>query len=111
MAPSERGWALIKIVSVLVGLAAISVVLRVLARLKRNVKLDIDDYLSFTALLLLFSMLIELILCKVSFVKIKPHSKGNLQFFLGCAIGGMGKHVTDMSTEEMLYFGKVNISA
>lgn len=65
MAPSERGWKMIIIVAVLVGLATIATVLRVVARLKRRVNIEIDDYLCFTALFLLYGMLVQLILCEM----------------------------------------------
>jgi hypothetical protein len=63
MAPSNRGWAMIEIVSVLVGLCLISTVLRVFARLKRRVGFGIDDYLSMGSMVLMIGMLVELILC------------------------------------------------
>lgn len=64
MAPSERGWEMIEIVSVLVSLSLISVVLRMVARFRRRVGFGLDDYLSAVSMLLLIAMLIELILCK-----------------------------------------------
>lgn len=54
---------MIIIVSVLVGLATISAILRVYARFKLRVRIEADDYLCFTALFLLYGMLIQLILC------------------------------------------------
>ena len=63
MGPSEREWKMIIIVSVLVGLATISAILRVYARFKLRVRIEADDYLCFTALFLLYGMLIQLILC------------------------------------------------
>jgi hypothetical protein len=64
MAPSQRGWQMIEIVSVLVSLSLISVVLRMFARLRRRVGFGIDDYLSVVSIVLLIAMLIELILCE-----------------------------------------------
>lgn len=55
---------MIIIVSVLVGLATISAILRVYARFKLSVRIEADDYLCFTALFLLYGMLIQLILCE-----------------------------------------------
>lgn len=55
---------MIIIVTVLVGLATIATILRVFARLKRRVKIEIDDYLCFTALFLLYGMLVQLIFCE-----------------------------------------------
>ncbi|OBT70576.1 hypothetical protein VF21_10334, partial [Pseudogymnoascus sp. 05NY08] len=90
MAPSERGWKMIIIVSVLVGLATIATVLRVFARLKRRVKIEIDDYLCFTALFLLYGMLVQLI--------------------FWCAIGGNGTHFSELSPETLIIFGKIFIA-
>ncbi|OBT87326.1 hypothetical protein VE02_03022 [Pseudogymnoascus sp. 03VT05] len=90
MAPSERGWKMIIIVTVLVGLATIATVLRVFARLKRRVKIDIDDYLCFTALFLLYGMLVQLI--------------------FWCAIGGNGTHFSELSPETLIIFGKIFIA-
>jgi hypothetical protein len=64
MAPSQRGWQMIEIVSVLVSLSLISVVLRMFARLRRRVSFGIDDYLSVMSMVLMIAMLIELILCE-----------------------------------------------
>lgn len=58
---------MIEIVSVLVSLCLISVVLRVVARLRRQVGFGVDDYLSMIALVLIFGMLTELVLCGLSF--------------------------------------------
>lgn len=55
---------MIAIVSVLVGLSVLAVILRVFARIKRRVKLGVDDYLCFLSIIMLISMEIELILCK-----------------------------------------------
>lgn len=71
MAPSERGWKMIIIVAVLVGLATIATALRLVARLKRRVNIEIDDYLCFTALFLLYGMLVQLILCEMPHVLVQ----------------------------------------
>jgi hypothetical protein len=63
MAPSKKGWQMIEIISVLVSLCFISVVLRVIARLRRRVGFGVDDYLSMVSMVLLVAMLVELILC------------------------------------------------
>lgn len=63
MAPSKKGWQMIEIISVLVSLCLISVVLRVVARIRRRVGFGIDDYLSMVSMVLLVAMLVELILC------------------------------------------------
>ena len=78
MAPSERGLALIEIISVLVGLATIAVALRILARIKK-VGFGIDDYLSFISLLLLYSMFIELVLCKAPSLQTGSYVEQSLQ--------------------------------
>lgn len=57
---------MIAIVSVLVALAFLAVLMRVFARLKRQVRFGLDDYLCFFSIIVLFSMLIELALCKYS---------------------------------------------
>lgn len=54
---------MIGIISALVGVATIAVILRIIARLKRRLRFGVDDYLCFTALVLLYGMFIELILC------------------------------------------------
>lgn len=64
MAPSQRGWEMIEIVTVLVFLSLVSVVLRMFARLRRRVGFGVDDYLSSVSIVLLIAMLIELILCE-----------------------------------------------
>lgn len=64
MAPSARGWQMIEIVSVLVALCFISVVLRIIARMRRRVGFGVDDYLSVLSLVLMIAMLIELGLCE-----------------------------------------------
>lgn len=64
MTVTSRGREMIAIVSVLVGVSFITVIMRVLARLKRRVKFGIDDYLCFLSMGLLLAMLIELILCE-----------------------------------------------
>ncbi|KGO78324.1 hypothetical protein PITC_059370 [Penicillium italicum] len=46
MAPSKKGWQMIETISVLVGLCLISLVLRVVARIRRRVGFGIDDYLN-----------------------------------------------------------------
>lgn len=66
MAPSARGWQMIEIVTVLVALCLISVVLRVVARMRRRVAFGVDDYLSVVSLVLMIAMLIELGLCEYS---------------------------------------------
>lgn len=66
MAPSARGWQMIEIVSVLVALCLISVVLRVVARMRRRVAFGVDDYLSVLSMVLMIAMLIELGLCEYS---------------------------------------------
>lgn len=55
------------IVSALVGLATIAAILRLYARFKLHVRIEADDYLCFTALFLLYGMLIQLILCGCSY--------------------------------------------
>lgn len=64
MAPSKKGWEMIIIVLVLVFLCLVSVVLRVVARMRRRVGFGIDDYLSVVSMVLLLAMLVELVLCK-----------------------------------------------
>lgn len=62
---------MIIIVAVLVGLATIATVLRVIARLKRRVKIEMDDYLCFAALFLLYGMFVQLVLCKMLHVSVQ----------------------------------------
>lgn len=64
MAITSRGKSMIAIVSVLVGLSVLAVILRVFARIKRRVKLGVDDYLCFLSIVMLIAMEIELVLCK-----------------------------------------------
>lgn len=63
---TSRGAEMIAIVSVLVALAFLAVLMRVFARFKRQVRFGLDDYLCFFSIIVLFSMLIELALCKYS---------------------------------------------
>lgn len=103
MAPSEREWKMIMIVSVLVGLATVASILRLYARFKLRVRIEADDYLCFTALFLLYGMLIQLILCESA-----PANCQSLKLMLpkGCFIGGNGTHISDLSPETLLNFGK-----
>ncbi|KAJ5698653.1 hypothetical protein N7462_000658 [Penicillium macrosclerotiorum] len=87
MALSDRGQRMIEIVSVLVALCFISVVLRVVARLRRRVELGMDDYLSMLSMVLLIAMLIELV--------------------LWCTIGGNGSHYTDLDAETLVNYYKI----
>lgn len=61
---TSRGAEMIAIVSVLVALAFLAVLMRIFARFKRQVRFGLDDYLCFFSMIVLFSMLIELALCK-----------------------------------------------
>jgi hypothetical protein len=70
---------MIIIVTVLVGLATIATVLRVFARLKRRVKIEIDDYLCFTALFLLYGMLVQLIFCEMLDVPVQTQPAANIK--------------------------------
>lgn len=63
MTVTSQGWEMIRIVTALVALATLAVVLRIVARLKRRLDFGLDDYLCFAALLLLYGMFIELMLC------------------------------------------------
>ena len=63
-----RGAEMIAIVSVLMSLALFSVILRVVARIKRQVGFGLDDYLCFFSAVVLLSMLVELVLCKLAFI-------------------------------------------
>lgn len=62
---NDRGVKMIAIITVLISLALFSVILRVFARIKRQVGFGVDDYLCFFSAIVLLSMLIELILCKL----------------------------------------------
>ncbi|KAJ5675128.1 uncharacterized protein N7477_005062 [Penicillium maclennaniae] len=89
MAPSTRGWQMIEIIAALVALCLISVVMRVVARLKRRVGLGVHDYLSILSMVLMIAMLTEL--C------------------LWCSIGGNGAHVKTLDAEAMINYWKVNL--
>lgn len=75
MAPSERGWHMIQIISVLTALASVAVVLRLVARFRRRVGFGVDDYLSVISLALMIGMLIELGLCEFSSISEKGDSR------------------------------------
>ncbi|PWY71102.1 hypothetical protein BO94DRAFT_560435 [Aspergillus sclerotioniger CBS 115572] len=91
MALTSRGAQMISIVSVLVGLSLLSVILRVVARIKRKVKFGMDDYLCFACMFLLFVMLIEL--------------------SLWATIGGSyGFDRKFLSKEKMINFYKISLS-
>lgn len=72
MTLTERGSRMIIIVTVLVALASVAVILRVMARVRLRLKFGIDDYLCLIALVLLYGMLIELILCECLSTMCKP---------------------------------------
>jgi hypothetical protein len=55
---------MIVIITVLVVLSLMSVILRVLARMRRRVGFGVDDYLNIASIVLMIAMLVELILCK-----------------------------------------------
>lgn len=87
MTVTSRGREMICIVSVLVGLALISVILRVFARLKRRVGFGMDDYLCFVSTILLIAMLIELV--------------------LWVTIGGNGAHMGELDKKTLTNFSKI----
>lgn len=95
---------MIAVVSVLVGLSVLAVILRVFARIKRRVKLGVDDYLCFLSLVMLISMEIELILCESHLAQ---RFKPVLTQVTGVTIGGNGQHQADLDMETMMNFGKV----
>ena len=64
MAPSERGWEMIRIVTALTALATIALIFRILARHKRRMAFGTDDLLCLIATILMYAMLVELILCE-----------------------------------------------
>lgn len=103
--PSRRGWEMIIIVTVLVALATISAFLRLTARIKLRLSLQMDDHLCFIGMILLYGMYIELVLCEFPYILITLYL---LTSSLGCTIGGNGTHIQDIGPEEMLNFGKVN---
>ncbi|KAJ5781126.1 hypothetical protein N7457_006286 [Penicillium paradoxum] len=87
MEPSRKGWHMIEIVSVLVFLCLVSVALRVIARIRRRVGFDVDDYLSIVSMVLLIGMLAELV--------------------LWCTIGGNGAHIADLSAHTIKNYWKI----
>ncbi|BDD56021.1 hypothetical protein MPDQ_003243 [Monascus purpureus] len=90
MAPGSRGLEMIGIISALVGVATIAVILRIIARLKRRLHFGVDDYLCFTALVLLYGMFVELI--------------------LWCTIGGNGAHDADITPQTRRNFYRIFLS-
>lgn len=102
MVVTSRGREMISVVSVLVGLSFISVVLRILARLKRRVAFGLDDYLCFICITLLVAMLIELAFCKHPISL--PRTLTNRS---GVTIGGNGAHMDTLSKETLMSFSKV----
>ncbi|PYH37104.1 uncharacterized protein BO87DRAFT_353456 [Aspergillus neoniger CBS 115656] len=91
MGPSAKGKEMIVIVSVLVGLACLSMALRFVARVKRRTGFGVDDCLCFVAVILMLGMLIELI--------------------LWCFIGGNGYHFSDLDTRTITLFYKIFLSS
>ncbi|KAE8382167.1 hypothetical protein BDV26DRAFT_299947 [Aspergillus bertholletiae] len=87
MTVTSRGAQMLCIVSVLVGLSVISVILRVIARMKRSIRLGMDDYLCFLSVFLLIAMLIELV--------------------LWVTIGGNGSHMADLDEAVLMNFSKI----
>jgi phosphatidylglycerophosphate synthase len=64
---------MIEIVTVLVAVSLVSVVMRVVARLRRRVGLGVDDYLSILSMVLMIAMLIELCLCEYPHTSVGYH--------------------------------------
>ncbi|PYI00550.1 integral membrane protein [Aspergillus sclerotiicarbonarius CBS 121057] len=91
MNPNHRGWEMILIISVLVGLACLSAALRIVARVKRRTGFGVDDYLCFVAIVLMLGMLIELI--------------------LWCTMGGSGYHMSDLDARTIVLFRQIFIAS
>ncbi|RAL03105.1 uncharacterized protein BO80DRAFT_491889 [Aspergillus ibericus CBS 121593] len=91
MNPSPRGWELIVIISVLVGLACLSTAVRIIARIKRRTGFGVDDYLCFVAIVLMLGMLIELI--------------------LWCTMGGTGYHMSGLDARTIVVFRQMFIAS
>ncbi|KAF4125908.1 integral membrane protein [Geosmithia morbida] len=87
MGLTGRGTHMVTVVSLLVALATLAVGLRLYARLKLRLKVQLDDYLCMGAWVCLIAMFIELI--------------------LWCTIGGNGSHMQDLTLTEKLNFGKI----
>ncbi|KAH8589187.1 hypothetical protein B0O99DRAFT_554100 [Bisporella sp. PMI_857] len=90
VAPAERGTSTIIIISVLIVLATVTTVLRYMARMKRRLNLEIDDYLCFAGMVLMYAMYIELV--------------------LWCTIGRLGTHIQDVDEKTLVTFGKIFFS-
>ncbi|PWY86574.1 integral membrane protein [Aspergillus sclerotioniger CBS 115572] len=79
------------VISVLVGLACLSTVLRIAARVKRHTGFGMDDHLCFVAIVLMVGMLIELI--------------------LWCTMGGSGYHMSDLDARTIILFHQIFIAS
>lgn len=80
MVVSGRGWKMITIVTVLVGLATFAVILRIYARFKLHIRIQTDDYLCFAALFFLYGMLVQLILCEYTLTRLNTESRNLTSF-------------------------------
>lgn len=95
---------MIIIVSILVGLAAVTIALRMLARLKSRLRIQADDYLCSTALMLREA-------CTAGracspYVS-SPFAIKTARFQSGCVIAGNGAHFDQPDNETWINFRKV----
>ncbi|OOF94215.1 hypothetical protein ASPCADRAFT_51934 [Aspergillus carbonarius ITEM 5010] len=91
MHPNHRGWEMLLVISVLVGLACLSTVLRIAARVKRHTGFGMDDYLCFVASVLMVGMLVELT--------------------LWCTMGGSGYHMSELDASTIILFRQIFIAS
>ena len=107
MHPNHRGWEMLLVISVLVGLACLSTVLRIAARVKRHTGFGMDDYLCFVASVLMVGMLVELTLCKL--LKNSIRSDHSLPGYerSGCTMGGSGYHMSELDASTIILFRQV----
>jgi len=88
--PSSRGISEIRVSIALSALAAVALVLRFVARLRRTSKIELDDWFALAGLIGIGAMLIEEI--------------------LWATIGGSGKHIDNLSPDQIETFLKIFLS-
>ncbi|MCJ1267607.1 hypothetical protein MMC22_007493 [Lobaria immixta] len=85
--PSSRGWQEIRVGIALTAMATIAVILRFIARYRRKLNLEIDDWFTLAALILIFAMFIEIV--------------------LWATIGNNGKHIYTLTPHDVQTFVKI----
>lgn len=105
MSIASGGQKHIKITSSLFALAIATVLLRFLARRRAKLHLGIDDWTLLTALALVLCIYIEGLVCTGA--PLNQEKSPQFTSFVGVLLGGIGKHVTELSPSELTILLKV----